>query len=127
MTSLLPETSLLPTVFPVALPENLKSSPPSSTPTKSAVLERYEEIRDANQERGSYDPENALDELQDCKLAMDLFLSRMIESEELLLEGDPKMEKLYIATDHALIEAVKALMSFEDKVGKSTSIASIRG
>ena len=128
MASIVLETALLPAVFPATPPE--KSEPPaaasvatapSSTPTEATVLERYEAKRAANKERGVYDPERALDDLQDCKLAMDLFLSsRMIESEALLREGDPKMERLYITTGYALIEAVKALMSFEDKVSRLT-------
>ena len=92
------------------------------------MLERYEALRAANKERGPYGPDNALDDLRDCRLAMDLFLSsKMIESEALLREGDPKMERLYITTGYALIEAVKALMSFEDKVSWLARSASIPG
>ena len=88
------------------------------------MLQRYEAMRAANKERGPYNPDKALDDLEDCKLAMDLFLtSKMIESETLLREGDPKMERLYLTTGYALIEAVKALMSFEDKVSKPKQIA----
>jgi hypothetical protein len=83
------------------------------------MLERYEARRAENKERGPYDPDKALDDLQDCQLAMSLFLSsKMIESEALLREGDPKMERLYSTSGYALIEAVKALMSFEDKVSE---------
>ena len=50
-------------------------------------------------------------------MALQLFLeSRMLESEQLLKEGDPKFERLYIATGYGLIQSVKAFMSFEDKV-----------
>ncbi|PVF92998.1 hypothetical protein CPB86DRAFT_809145 [Serendipita vermifera] len=39
----------------------------------------------------------------------------MLESEQLLKEGDPKLERLYIATGYGLIQSVKAFMSFEEK------------
>jgi len=96
----------------------LATAPPP-TAAEASLLERYEAMRAANKGRGPYDPNNALDDMQDCKLAMDLFLtSKMIESETLLREGDPKMQRLYNTTGYALIEAVKALMSFEDPVSK---------
>ena len=123
--------SLSPTVFPATPSEKSEnvsvvpmSTTPSSTAAEPTVLQRYEAMRAANKERGPYNPDMALDDVNDCKLAMDLFLSsKMIESETLLREGDPKMERLYLTTGYALIEAVKALMSFEDKVSKPKRIA----
>jgi hypothetical protein len=71
---------------------------------------------------GPYDPNKSLDDLDDCKLVTDFLLaSKMIESETPLREGDPKMKRLYVTTGYALIEAVKALMRFEDKVSKLES------
>ena len=115
-----------PTVFPATAPEKSEgvaivpvTTALRATPAGPTVLERYEAMRATNKERGPYDPNRALDDLDDCKLALDLFLnSKMIESEVLLREGDPKMERLYSTTGYSLIEAVKALMSFEDKVSK---------
>ena len=116
---------MTPTVVPASLPEKsvgvtvVSIATPPPTAADSTLLQRYEDMRSANKLRGPYDPNRALDDLDQCKLAMDLFLtSRMIESETLLREGDPKMERLYTMTGYALIEAVKALMSFEDKVSK---------
>jgi hypothetical protein len=126
MASIVLEASLLSSVVLATPPEKSEGaaavsvvSAPSSPSEERSALERYEAMRAANKERGPYDPGKALDDLRDCKLAMDLFLSsNMIESEVLLREGDPKMERLYITTGYALIEAVKALMSFEDKVSR---------
>lgn len=131
MASTVLGASLSPTVFPATPSEKSEpvavvpmSTTPSSTAAEHTVLQRYEAMRAANKERGPYNPDRALDDLEDCKLAMDLFLtSKMIESETLLREGDPKMERLYLTTGYALIEAVKALMSFEDKVSKPKQIA----
>jgi len=45
-------------------------------------------------------------------MALQLFFeSRMSDSERLLKEGDPKLERLYIATGYGLIQGVKAFMS----------------
>jgi hypothetical protein len=56
-------------------------------------------------------------DIEECKFSLQLFLeSRMLESEQLLRESDPKSERLYIATGYGLIQSVKAFMSFEDKV-----------
>jgi hypothetical protein len=125
MSSILPQASLSPTVVPPTPPETSESvvvplaTAPPSTAAEPTLLERYDSMRAANKERGPYDPDKALDDLQDCKLALDLFLtSKMLESEALLREGDPKMERLYVTAGYALIEANKALMSFEDKVSK---------
>ncbi|SRR5258706_14548023 len=126
MASTVLGASVFPTLFPVTPSEKSErvaivpfSTTPSPTAAVPTVLQRYEAMRAANKERGPYDPNKALDDLDDCRLAMDLFLSsKMIESETLLREGDPKMERLYLTTGYALIEAVKALMSFEDKVSK---------
>ena len=126
MASTVLEPPLSPTIFPVTpseKSERVAIVPFSTTqfPTAAvpSVLQRYEAMRAANKERGPYDPNRALEDLDNCRLAMDLFLtSKMIESETLLREGDPKMERLYLTTGYALIEAVKALMSFEDKVSK---------
>ena len=57
-----------------------------------------------NKARGPYDPNKALDD------------SKMIKSVGPLLKGGQKTERLYIMTDYALIEAVKAVMRSEDKV-----------
>jgi len=135
MASIVLKTPFPPTVLPATPPGKSDGAAavsvvpaPPLTPAESTVLERYEAMRAAHKERGPYDPERALDDLRDCKLAMDLFLSsRMIESEALLREGDPKMERLYLTTGYALIEAVKALMSFEDKVSILPHPASIPG
>jgi hypothetical protein len=109
-------------VSPATLPEASVVPVATAPPPTSAgptLLQQYEAMRSANRGRGPYDPNRALDDLDQCKLAMDLFLtSKMIESETLLREGDPKMERLYTMTGYGLIEAVKALMSFEDKVSK---------
>ena len=131
MASTILEASLTPTVFPATPSEKSEpvsvvpiSTTPSSTAAEPTLLQRYEAMRAANKERGPYNPDRALDDLDDCKLALDLFLtSKMIESETLLREGDPKMERLYLTTGYALIEAVKALMSFEDKVSKPKQIS----
>jgi len=135
MASIVFETALPSTVFPATPAEKSNgvaavsvASAPPSPPAGPTVLERYEAMRAMNKERGPYDPDKALDDLQDCKLAMDLFLSsKMIESETFLREGDPKMERLYITTGYSLIEAVKALMSFEDKVSVLEQTTSILG
>lgn len=64
-----------------------------------------------------YKPDQDLDsDIDECRYALQLFLeSRMLESEMLLKNGDPKLERLYIATGYGLIQSVKAFMSYEDK------------
>lgn len=66
----------------------------------------------------AYDPDSDLrPDIETCRQSLELFLaSRMGESEALLREGDPKLERLYIASGYGLIQSVKAFMSFEDKV-----------
>ncbi|KIM24629.1 hypothetical protein M408DRAFT_331716 [Serendipita vermifera MAFF 305830] len=65
----------------------------------------------------SYDPDADLrPDIETCRQSLELFLaSRMGESEALLRDGDPKLERLYIASGYGLIQSVKAFMSFEDK------------
>ncbi|KAG8808352.1 hypothetical protein FRC17_003991 [Serendipita sp. 399] len=93
------------------------SQPP--TPGTSRSLQEFaalQETRKNLKRRGSHKPDADLrPDIEECKLALQLFLeSRMIESEQLLRESDPKLERLYIATGYGLIQCVKALMSYED-------------
>lgn len=95
------------------------SVPRPPMPTSNSIR-AFEARKREHRRRKPYSQENALDDLADCRLSLQLFLeSRMVESEQLLREGDPSFERLYMATGYALIEAVKALMSFEDKVCSS--------
>lgn len=86
-------------------------------------MQSFATAQEAQKKRGSYKPDAALrPDIEECRLALQLFLeSRMLESEQLLKEGDPKLERLYISTGYGLIQSVKAFMSFEDKVGLSHS------
>jgi hypothetical protein len=95
------------------LPSPVLSVPPTpgtSTSTSTAYS--------LNGKKKTYKPDEALrPDIAECRMALQLFLeSRMLESEQLLKEGDPKFERLYIATGYGLIQSVKAFMSFEDKV-----------
>lgn len=74
---------------------------------------------------GAYNPDADLGpDIEECKLSLQLFLeSRMLESEQLLKGGDPKFERLYIATGYGLIECVKAFMSFDDTVSSFGALA----
>jgi hypothetical protein len=94
----------------------LLSQPP--TPGTSRSLQEFAAAQDAHKKRRTYKPDLDLrPDIEECKLALQLFLeSRMLESEQLLKEGDPKLERLYIATGYGLIQSVKAFMSFEEKV-----------
>jgi hypothetical protein len=105
----LPESSPLPSpgwsVSPTSTP-----TPGTSTSTSTAFS--------FSGKKKTYKPNEALrPDIEECRMALQLFLeSRMLESEQLLKEGDPKFERLYIATGYGLIQSVKAFMSFEDKV-----------
>ncbi|KAG8757111.1 hypothetical protein FRC14_002373 [Serendipita sp. 396] len=91
------------------------SQPP--TPGTSRSLQDFASLQESRKKRRAYKPDSDLrPDIDECKLALQLFLeSRMMESEQLLRESDPKMERLYIATGYGLIQCVKALMSYEDK------------
>jgi hypothetical protein len=94
------KVSLSPTVFSAApleksdgvdlvriatAPPSTLRSPPCCNGTKPCALRSRKGVPP--------DPGRALDDLDDFKLAMDLFLtSKMIGSETLLREEDPKME-----------------------------------
>ncbi|KAF9491319.1 hypothetical protein BDN71DRAFT_1398587 [Pleurotus eryngii] len=62
-----------------------------------------------------YNAASALGDIPAIAYALELFLSsKMVESEKLLLDCDPTMERLYFATGYGLIQCVKGLMSYED-------------
>ncbi|TBU46751.1 hypothetical protein BD309DRAFT_998854 [Dichomitus squalens] len=65
---------------------------------------------------GTYVQDRTLEDIPAIKHALSLFCaSRMVESEEYCKESDPNREHLYITSGYSLIQAIKALMSFEDK------------
>ncbi|KAF8512083.1 hypothetical protein BU17DRAFT_54238 [Hysterangium stoloniferum] len=63
-----------------------------------------------------YDVQTALDDIPLVHDALQLFLeSKMVESEDLINNKDPVKERLYCATGYGLIQAIKAVISFEDE------------
>ncbi|EJT97245.1 hypothetical protein DACRYDRAFT_119682 [Dacryopinax primogenitus] len=64
----------------------------------------------------SYSRSDALEDLPYVHHILQLFLSsKMMEAEDLVREGDPKQERLYFSTAWSIIQAIKAMMSFDDK------------
>ncbi|KAI6030082.1 hypothetical protein EDC04DRAFT_107009 [Pisolithus marmoratus] len=64
----------------------------------------------------TYTPERALEDLPGIHWVLHEFLqSRMLESEEFCDRVDPNKERLCFATGYGVIQAIKGLMSFEDK------------
>jgi hypothetical protein len=98
------------------------SKPPSSARmSRSASASKLSQMAKeggSKSKNRKYDADSDLrTDIETCRQALELFLaSRMRESETLLKESDPKMERLYIVSGHGLIQSVKAFMSFEDKV-----------
>jgi hypothetical protein len=98
------------------------SKPPSSgrmsRSASASKLSQMAKESGSKSKNRKYDPDSDLrTDIETCRQALELFLaSRMRESETLLKGGDPKMERLYIASGYGLIQSVKAFMSFEDKV-----------
>ncbi|KIY53775.1 hypothetical protein FISHEDRAFT_32644 [Fistulina hepatica ATCC 64428] len=66
--------------------------------------------------KNPYNPADALDDIPGLAYALELFLSsKMLESERYCNESDPLKERLYFGTGYAVIQCVKALMSYEDE------------
>jgi len=96
----------------------LNDHPTSQPPTPSAVKANVAALQSSFKADGggSYDLRTALDDLSVVRMALQLFLeSKMVESEDLLNGKDPVKERLYCATGYGLIQAIKAIMSYEDE------------
>ncbi|KAG8881637.1 hypothetical protein FRB97_009326 [Tulasnella sp. 331] len=65
---------------------------------------------------GTYDRSRALDDLSLTKNLLRTFLGgKMVEAENIMQREDPHFERLYTSAGWAVVQSLKALMSFEEK------------